>query len=116
MTSVVTALAGQLLTDGGQDVKVWVLVVRKVEVRVEAEVVEFETGMDEAEDGSPLVLVEFDATNPGQPALLMLSCTVTKSPVPLCSITTSSQLNVATTETLTPRSAISAMGDNWRNS
>jgi hypothetical protein len=73
--------------------------VKREEVRViGGETVEFENEAEEVEDEPVLAVF---VTKPGHPYWLVLSCTVRKSPVPLCSITTSSQLNVATIETLT---------------
>ncbi len=65
---------------------------------VGGETIEFENEAEEVEDETVLAVL---VTKPGHPDWLVLSCTVMKSPVPLCSITTSSQLNVATIETLT---------------
>lgn len=98
---------------------------RTVEVRTDDKTVEFEDTVEVAEDESPVVevpemlmvlealeVLEDEVVNPGQPGLLVLSCTVTKSPVPLCSITTCSQLNVDIIETFTAGPSAKLA---WRN-
>jgi hypothetical protein len=69
MVSVVREPRGQPVTVGGHDVMVEVLVVRKVEVKVEADVLRFDPVVV-VEDRVPLVDVE---VYPGHPAWLVLS-------------------------------------------
>jgi hypothetical protein len=96
---VVTDPTEHDVTVGGQDVIVYVSVVTMVDVVTEAEPdVEIEAEPEEVDEGSKVDELDKDRLHS---ELVGLSCTVTKRPVPLCSIRTCSHPKVATMETFT---------------